>query len=93
VTVARAAALLAEVAPSVRASWMDPVAAALEQHADELAALADAETALGQPRLTSEVSRAASQLRFYASVAVEGSYLQVAFDHATASSPSLVVCL
>ena len=47
---------------------------------DELAALADRETALGVERLTGEVTRAAGQLRFYGDVAVEGSYLGVTVD-------------
>lgn len=92
-TVARAAAAapaMAEAAPVVRQAWLDAVADALEAHAEELAALADDETALGLPRLTGEVARAAAQLRFYASVAVEGSYLGATLDRATASSPRLV---
>ena len=85
----RAARILATVSPSTRAAWIHAVAEALDAHADELAHLADSETALGMPRLTGEIARAASQLRFYASVAVEGSYLGAAIDRATESTPSL----
>lgn len=84
-TVARAVAAAGEVgsvAPSVRAGWIGAVAQTLDDHARELAALADTETGLGLPRLTGEVARAAAQLRFYASVAVEGSYLGVSIDRA-----------
>lgn len=81
-----AAAGLASVAPSQRQAWLDHLATALLAHRDELAALADQETALGMPRLTGEVERMAAQLRFYAEVAVEGSYLGVAID----TDPGLV---
>lgn len=85
-----AAPVLAAASPATRAGWLQAVAAALEAHADELAALADTETALGLPRLTGEVGRTAAQLRFYADVAVEGSWLGVSIDSATPTSPELV---
>src|SRR5262249_43221645 len=52
-------------------------------------AIADKETALGLPRLTGELARTAGQLRFYADVAAEGSYLDATIDSATASAGSL----
>lgn len=90
---ARAAAVapaVASVPPATRRSWLDAIASALDHHVDELAALADRETALGLPRLTQEVDRAASQLRFYGEVASEGSYLDVRIDTAVARTPHLV---
>lgn len=85
----RAAPVLADAAPGERAAWLDAVADALTEHAQELAELADRETALGMERLTTEVARAASQLRFYGSIAVEGSYLGAEINAATATTPRL----
>ena len=70
-----AAAEVGSVAPAVRRDWLEAIARALEEHDDELVALADEETALGEPRLSGELVRAASQLRFYGAVAAEGSWL------------------
>jgi NADP-dependent aldehyde dehydrogenase len=84
-----AAPVLAAVAPATRAAWIGAVADALGANSEELATLADEETALGMPRLTGEVARAVSQLRFYASVAVEGSYLQARIDRPTDTTPAL----
>lgn len=82
---------VAAVAPRQRARWLYAIADALQQPdtAAELIALADKESGLGETRLTGELARAAGQLRFYADVAAEGSYLDVAIDHATDTSPSL----
>lgn len=77
-----AAPVLADVAPTTRRGWIGALAAALESHVEELAPLADAETGLGLPRCRGELARAAAQLRFYADVAVEGSYLAVTIDTA-----------
>ncbi|WP_262851505.1 aldehyde dehydrogenase (NADP(+)) [Mumia quercus] len=90
--VTAAAACAVEVAatpPTERARWSGAIADALEAARDELVDLADAETALGRPRLEGEVARTAGQLRFYADVAVEGSYLGATIDHASGANPSL----
>jgi NADP-dependent aldehyde dehydrogenase len=87
---AAAAVGVAAASPATRSSWLDTVADTLETHVDELAALAVRETALGLPRLTQEVGRAAAQLRFYGAVAVEGSYLDVRIDEATPTAPRIV---
>ncbi len=92
-TVARAsvaAAAVAGASPVERRHWLCSVADALEAHRDELVELADRETALGEARLSGEVSRAANQLRFYGDVAAEGSYLGVTVDEATATTPRIV---
>ena len=81
-TAAAAAEPMAAVPPATRAGWLTAVADAVEAEAEPLAALADEETALGLPRLTGELAGAARALRFYGSVAAEGSYLQAAIDHA-----------
>ena len=85
-----AAPLLAASPPTERGAWLYAMSEALERHVDELVEIADRETALGRQRLTAEVARAAGQLRFYADVAGEGSYLDVTIDDATVTSPRLV---
>lgn len=87
---AAAAPDVSGTSPAERRSWLYAVATGLEEHRDELVALADRETALGATRLAGEVGRTAGQLRFYGDVAVEGSYLGVTVDSATGSSPRLV---
>jgi NADP-dependent aldehyde dehydrogenase len=68
-----------------RAAALEAVAAALEGRAAEIVATADAETALGEPRLTGELARTCFQLRFFADVLREGSYLEATIDHADTS--------
>ena len=87
---AAAAPVLAATSPAQRRRWLYAVAEALELHRDELARLADRETALGPERLTGEVDRAAGQLRFYGDVAAEGSFLDLTVDEPTATTPGLV---
>lgn len=82
-TAVAAAGAVAGVAPAVRASWLGAIARGLQAGADELVTLADEETALGTARLTAELAGAARSLRFYGSVAAEGSYLDATIDHAT----------
>ncbi|RAG87062.1 aldehyde dehydrogenase (NADP(+)) [Streptacidiphilus pinicola] len=58
-----------------RARTLEAVADRLDDHTDELAALADGETALGLPRLAGEVARTTGQLRLFAEVLRDGGYL------------------
>ncbi|HQR28621.1 MAG TPA: aldehyde dehydrogenase family protein [Nocardioides sp.] len=93
-TVHRAAAAAAAVAaatPGERAGWLNALADALveEGTAGELVATADRETALGETRLSGELARTAQQLRFYADVAAEGSWLAATIDHARDAAPDL----
>jgi NADP-dependent aldehyde dehydrogenase len=83
---ALAAPVLAASSPTERSAWIDAASAAVLEHADELVQIAEEETRLGLPRLTGELERAAAQARFYAGVAVEGSYLDVRLDDAPAGS-------
>ena len=76
----RAASVLAATAPATRESWLRAVADALLEQQEELAVLADEETGLGLPRLRGELAGTARSILFYASVAVEGSYLGVSSD-------------
>lgn len=77
---ARSAPQVGSTSPAARKIWLEAIATSLADHADELVSLADAETALGEARLVSELSKAAASLRFYGSVAADGAYLQAAID-------------
>ncbi|MEF3402535.1 aldehyde dehydrogenase family protein [Agromyces sp. CCNWLW203] len=68
-----------------RARWLTALAEALDAHRDELVALAAEETRLSPARLTGEVTRTATQLRFFAGVALEGSYVEATLDAPDAS--------
>lgn len=86
-TAATAAARLSAAASDVeRAGWLHAVADALDANAAELVEIADAETSLGVPRLTGEVARTTGQLRLFAGVITEGSYLEAIIDHADPSA-------
>jgi NADP-dependent aldehyde dehydrogenase len=82
---AAAAAVASEVAatpPAERARWLYAIADALEVQStvEELVALADRETGLGEERLRMEIGRTPVQLRYYADVAAEGSYVDATID-------------
>lgn len=59
-----------------RPQILEAIADALEAHVDELWALADRETALGETRLRGEVGRAAGQFRLFAEVLRDGGHLE-----------------
>lgn len=65
-----------------RASWLRAVAERLDAHSDELVAIGVEETALADARLSGEVARTTGQLRMFATVVEEGSYLEAIVDHA-----------
>lgn len=67
---------------ATRAGWLRALADALDAHADELVPLADRETRLGETRLRGEVGRTTGQLRLFATVVEEGSYLELTIDDA-----------
>jgi len=71
---------------ATRASWLRAAADALDAHIDELVAIADEETRLGETRLRGEVGRTTGQLRLFATVVEEGSYLELTVDDADASA-------
>ncbi|MBW9119788.1 aldehyde dehydrogenase (NADP(+)) [Microbacterium trichothecenolyticum] len=87
---ARAAAAAAPIwratDAATRASWLRAAADALDAHIDELVEIADEETRLGETRLRGEVGRTTGQLRLFASVVEEGSYLELTVDDADASA-------
>ncbi|WP_210429936.1 aldehyde dehydrogenase family protein [Streptomyces physcomitrii] len=65
-----------------RAAFLRLAASALEGAEDEIVPLADAESALGAPRLSGELARSAYQLRSFAEVVETGGYLGLRIDHA-----------
>lgn len=69
---ATAAPSLRRTDPATRASYLVAIADALERQRAELVGLADAETALGTPRLDGELTRTVFQLRFLAEAAAAG---------------------
>jgi NADP-dependent aldehyde dehydrogenase len=68
-----------------RAELLRAMAEELEGDATNLVALANAETALPTARLEGELRRTAFQLRFFADVVTDGSFLDATIDHATES--------
>ncbi|MFC0545411.1 aldehyde dehydrogenase (NADP(+)) [Kutzneria chonburiensis] len=69
-----------------RAEALERVADALDAESELLVSTADSETALGLPRLTGELKRTTNQLRLFASVLREGSYLEATLDTADANT-------
>jgi NADP-dependent aldehyde dehydrogenase len=63
-----------------RASVLDLVADRLDGESELLISTADSETALGVPRLTTELKRTTNQLRLFAEVLREGSYVEAMLD-------------
>src|SRR5579859_2508075 len=64
-----------------RASFLNRIASRIESITDLLVARAHAETALPEPRLKSETARTCNQLRLFASVVEEGSWVCARIDH------------
>lgn len=80
---AAAAFAVTSTAPDAeRASWVRAIADALDAAADELWALADEETHLGETRLRGEIGRTTGQLCLFAGVVEDGAYLEAVIDHA-----------
>lgn len=65
-----------------RAGWLRSVADELDRNVGELVGIAGRETGLTEPRLRGEVARTSGQLRMFADVIEEGSYLEAVIDHA-----------
>ncbi|MET0735566.1 MAG: aldehyde dehydrogenase (NADP(+)) [Microbacterium sp.] len=85
-TTAAAAPVWARSTATERAGWLRAAADALDAAADELVPIADRETRLGETRLRGEVARTSGQLRLFAAVVEEGSYLELTVDDADASA-------
>ncbi|MEU4684527.1 aldehyde dehydrogenase (NADP(+)) [Streptomyces xinghaiensis] len=67
---------------AVRTAFLRTAADLLDEAGDHVVEAADAETALGPGRLTGELARTTYQLRAFADLVDEGSYLGVMIDHA-----------
>jgi NADP-dependent aldehyde dehydrogenase len=65
---------------SNRSALLRAAADGVESRAAELIAAAEAETALGVPRLTGELARVAYQFRFFADIVDDGAFLGVVVD-------------
>jgi NADP-dependent aldehyde dehydrogenase len=73
----------AQAVPAVqRADLLERIAVEIESLGDELLDLADWETALGKPRLANERQRMLGQLRAFADLIREGSYVEAIIDRA-----------
>jgi NADP-dependent aldehyde dehydrogenase len=77
-----AAAEWAALEPRKRARLLVEAADALDRAADELVPIAMRETGLAEPRLRGELKRTTVQLRLFAEVAAEGTFLDVRLDAA-----------
>ncbi|MGA8668278.1 MAG: aldehyde dehydrogenase (NADP(+)) [Terracidiphilus sp.] len=63
-----------------KAAFLRHIADGFDSHLDELAERANLETALPMPRLLGEVARTSGQLRLFASVVEEGSWVNARID-------------
>lgn len=76
-----ASAAVASARYEDRAARLQALADVLDEHSGELVPLAESETHLGDTRLIGEVARTSQQLRLFADVICDGSFLEVAIDH------------
>jgi NADP-dependent aldehyde dehydrogenase len=65
-----------------RARFLEAIAERIEFRVDDLVLRAGAETALPEPRIRMETGRAANQLRMFASIVREGSWVDARIDRA-----------
>ena len=68
--------------PEQKAELLDRIASEIESLGDALIERANAETALGPQRLTGERARTCNQLRMFAKLVQEGSWVQARIDRA-----------
>ena len=71
------------------ADFLDEIAAQIESLGDELLHTADRETGLGLPRLTGERARTTGQIRSFASLLREGTYLRAIINTEQPGQPSV----
>ncbi|MDQ1535043.1 MAG: hypothetical protein QOF28_2804, partial [Actinomycetota bacterium] len=65
---------------STRVEWLTAIADTFDAAGDDLLAVADRETALGQARLTGEWARTRAQVRAFAALVADGSYVDAVVD-------------
>ena len=70
------------VTPEQKAAFLDAVAAELEAEGETITERAEAETALGEPRLEGELLRTTNQIRMFARLVRDRSWVDVRIDHA-----------
>lgn len=70
-----------------RAAMLSAMAEALEASRARVVEVADTESALGEPRLNSELTRTCFQLDLFAEVVRDGGYLEATIDHAGPTPP------
>lgn len=75
-----AVAYLDRAGRSGRAALLRAMAGGLESNSGSLVTISDQETGIGVERLSGELRRAVFQLRFFADVVEEGSYLEAVID-------------
>ena len=73
--------------PADRAAWLEHLATRLDAAAEDLVPLAAQESHLGIDRLQGELKRTTFQLRLFAEVLRDGSFLQATIDHADPAWP------
>jgi NADP-dependent aldehyde dehydrogenase len=81
-TAESATTTLRRTTPNQRAGWLRSAADALDDARGDLVPLAASETGLPIGRLKGEVARTSGQLRLFAEVLDEGSFLEATIDHA-----------
>ena len=79
---ARAFPILREATPQVIAGFLETIAAEIEALGNQLIEQAAAETGLGSDRLTGERGRTVNQLRMFANLVKEGSFVDARIDPA-----------
>jgi len=79
---AKAFPVYAQTSGTTRSAFLRRIADGLDAIQQQLAERAHLETALPMPRLTGEVSRTTGQLRLFASVLEEGSWVEARLDSA-----------
>jgi NADP-dependent aldehyde dehydrogenase len=72
---------LQTVAPDTLAALLEAIAAGLDDRGADLIARAHAETALPLPRLESELARTSNNVRLFAAMVRDGSWLMARIDH------------
>lgn len=82
-----AAEVLRQADRATRASYLNAVADGLDAAGDLLVPIAQRETNLPEGRLRGELKRTTFQLRLFAEVVQDGSYLDARIDHADADWP------
>jgi acyl-CoA reductase-like NAD-dependent aldehyde dehydrogenase len=86
---AEVAPVLARTEPAKIAALLHAIADGLESAGEDLIALADSESALGETRLAGERARTTGQLRAFAELVESGRHLEPVVDEATEARPDV----